>query len=109
LCDLITEQIDHQIHRFGPLDLHRGYVNFLDVHVESSTNVDALQPQLKVRIGNGEPKFVFCHTQQHRIIENPAAFIAQNHIPCSHHGNLGGVSGDNKIDESFSIGALDLD
>ena len=58
LGQLGTEQVDHEVDRFGALDLHRRDVDLGDLHVEPLADVDPLQPQPQVGVGEAEPELV---------------------------------------------------
>jgi hypothetical protein len=91
------------------LDLHRGHVDLGDLHVEPLAHVHALQPQLQIRVRQAEPELVLGDPQQHRVVEDAARLVAQDHVAGAHHRDLRGVARDHEVDERLGVRARDLD
>ncbi len=104
-----TDQVDHQVDRLRTLQLHRADVDLLDRDVEALAHVDALQPEHQVGVGHAEPELVLRQPQQHRVVEDAARLVAQDHVASPHRRDLGRVPGDHEVDERLGVRALDLD
>src|SRR5699024_2763700 len=90
------------------LDLDRRHIDLLNVDIESTSHIDAPQPEFKVRIREGKPELILSDAQQYRVIEDAPCLIAQDHIARTHHRYLGSVSSDHEVHKGLGIRTFDL-
>ena len=109
VADRRTEEVDHQGFRLGPLNLYRRDIDLVDLDVELLADVDALQPEHEVGIGDAEPELGVGQAQQHGVVQDAAALVAQDHVLGVHGFDAGGVAGDHVVDERLGVRADNLD
>ena len=93
----------------GPWILHRTDVDLVDPHVHAQADVDALQPEQQVGVGQREPELILGQAQQHRVVEDAAALVAQDHVLAVHRRDAGGVARNGVVDEPFRVRSLHAD
>ncbi len=109
VADAAADQVDHQGQRLRPLDLHRADVDLVDGHVPAQAHVHALQPVQQVGVGQREPELVAREAQQHRVVQDAALLVAENHVAGVHRLDAGHVAGDDVVDEPLRVGSRDAD
>jgi len=105
LSDTRPEQVDHQRLGLWSLNLDRAGVDLGNLDVEPFPDVDPLQPEHHVGVGQAEPELVLGQTQQHRVVENTAVLVAQDHVAGPHRRHLRGITGDHVVHERLGVGS----
>ena len=107
---LVAEQLDHEVLRLRSLHLQRGHVGFLDRDVE--VGVGVLQPaseQERVARGQREPERVLVHPGEHRVVDDAAVAVADQHVLRLTHGALRQIARGHQLGEREAVGAGDLE
>ena len=79
-----AEHLLHQQHRLGSLYLERGHVDLVDFDVVTGVGVDPLRSEKDIGIRDAEPELVIGDPQQHRVVDDAAVLVAQNHVTRLH-------------------------
>ena len=107
--DALAEQLDHEVLGLRALHLHGRDVGFLDRDVD--VRVGVLQPageQQGVGGGEREPERVLVHPRQHRVVDDAAVAVADQHVLGLTHRALRQIAGREQLGEREAVGPADL-
>ena len=107
---LLAEKLAHELLGLGTLDLDRGHVDLVDLHLVAGLVIHPFGPQQHVGVGDRQPELVLGHAQQHRVVDYAALLVAQNDVASLvHRALLAQVPGHQQIGKGKRVRALDLD
>ena len=102
-----VEHFFHQQYRLGTLDLDRRHVDLVDVDIELAGGVDSLGPQEEIGVGDAEPELVVGHSKQHRVVDDAAVLVAEDHVSGLHWEHYGVyVAADQHVHEIRRVRSL---
>src|SRR5688572_14043660 len=70
---------------------------------------DALRPEQHVAVGAGEPEAVLPQTQQHRVVDDAAGIVGEQHVAAFAHAAFRQIPRREQFRELQAVAARDLD